>query len=81
MAEKEGFEPSYGVTRNTLSKRAVSTTHAPLQNHLVDEHNLLSEHTPQPNDFLPLHKENGFPKELQVVRGGTMNMMERTICT
>lgn len=31
MAEKEGFEPSYGVTHNTLSKRAVSTTHPPLR--------------------------------------------------
>ena len=31
MAEREGFEPSYGVTHNTLSKRAPSTTRPPLQ--------------------------------------------------
>jgi hypothetical protein len=32
MAEKEGFEPSLPVKVNTLSRRAVSTTHPPLRN-------------------------------------------------
>ena len=41
MAEKEGFEPSYGVTHNTLSKRAVSTTHPPLRIDWLALHNWL----------------------------------------
>lgn|GEM_PF-1125587 len=31
LAEKGGFEPPCGFTHNTLSKRAVSTAHPPLQ--------------------------------------------------
>ena len=31
MAEREGFEPSYGVTHNTISNRAPSATRTPLR--------------------------------------------------
>jgi hypothetical protein len=31
MAEREGFEPSLGLTLNTLSRRAPSATQPPLQ--------------------------------------------------
>jgi hypothetical protein len=32
LAEREGFEPSLGLTLNTLSRRAPSATQPPLQN-------------------------------------------------
>ena len=32
MAEREGFEPSLGLTLNTLSRRAPSATQPPLRN-------------------------------------------------
>ncbi len=31
MADEEGFEPSYGFSHNTLSKRAPSATRPPFQ--------------------------------------------------
>ncbi len=35
MAEREGFEPSYGVTHNTISNRAPSATRTPLHENLI----------------------------------------------